>query len=311
MKYSPLFWPVELRGSVIYVLDETLLPQKVKYLRVTTYSQAVAAIKQMKTRAVGQVLLVMYTLLLVYKQNSGKKNLGKILETVAGAFNNARPTLSFRFLTDMVLGWQKQNLKVDQAIISFLDALKEKRIAQAQECAELLKDKDVVLTHCNISGLMPLIGEICRKQGKEVSFFVTETRPYLQGVRLTAWELKKAAFAVTVISDNMVAQVMKEGKVNKVIVGADNLAQNGDIANKIGTYQIAILADYFTVPFYVICPPPSSARTGEDIKIELRPPDELLKFCGRRIAPMGVQAYYPAFDITPNDLITKHIHLKI
>jgi methylthioribose-1-phosphate isomerase len=158
---------------------------------------------------------------------------------------------------------------------------------------------------------MPLIGEFCKKQNKNVSFFVTETRPYLQGARLTSWELKRAGFDVTVITDNMVAAVMQEGKIKKVIVGADHLAQNGDIANKVGTYQIAILAKHFDIPFYVICPPASGAKSGKDIKIEIRPDKELLEYRGLRLAPPGVKGYYPAFDITPNNLITEHIYLEI
>jgi len=311
MNYSPLFWPIELKGNTIYILDETLLPHKVKYIKAKNYQQAVLAIKQMKTRAVGQVLLVMYAFLLTFKQNQTKKNLGEILSVLAEAFNTARPTLSFKFLTDIVLAWQKQGIPLDKGILGFLDGLKAKRIAQAEECAELINNKETILTHCNISGLMPLIAELCRKHGKSIKFIVTETRPYLQGARLTAWELKEAGFDVTIITDNMAAQVMKEGKISKVIVGADNLAQNGDIANKVGTYQIAILADYFKIPFYVICPPPSLAKTGEEIKIEIRPDKELLEFCGTCIAPKGVKGYYPAFDITPNNLITKHIYLNL
>jgi len=109
----------------------------------------------------------------------------------------------------------------------------------------------------------------------------------------------------------MVAQVMHEGKVNKVIVGADHLAQNGDIANKVGTYQIAILAKHFNLPFYVLCPPASKAATGKDIKIEIRPEEELLEYQGIRLAPKGVRGYYPAFDVTPAELITKHIYLEL
>jgi len=311
MKYSPLFWPIELKGNAIYILDETLLPHKVKYIKAKDYKESVRAIKEMKTRAAGQVLLVMYSFLLEYSRNKEKKNLEEILLGIAEAFNTARPTLSFKFLTEMVLGMYKQGIPLDKGILGFLDGLKAKRIQQAKECAELINDNDVILTHCNISGLMPLIADICREKGKIISFIVTETRPYLQGARLTAWELSEAGFDTTIIADNMVAQVMKEGKVSKVIVGADNLALNGDIANKVGTLQIAILANYFKVPFYVICPPASRAKTGDEIKIEVRPEKELFEFCGVCIAPKGVKGYYPAFDITPNALITKHIHLEI
>jgi len=310
MKYSPLFWPIKLKGSTIYILDETLLPAKVKYIRVKNYQESCKVIKEMKTRAIGQVLLVLYTFILVIKNNKGKVHLPS-LEKVALALNSTRPTLSFKFLTDMVIGWTKSQLDVSECIFSFLESLKNSRLKQAKKVSALIKDNDVILTHCNISGLMPLIGEFCRQQNKKISFFVTETRPYLQGLRLTAWELYRAGFKVTVITDNMVAKIMQENKVNKVIVGADNLAHNGDIANKIGTYQIAILAKHFGVPFYVICPPASSAKTGKDIKIEIRPDKELLELEGKPIGPKGVCGYYPAFDITPNKLITKHIYLEV
>ncbi len=311
MKLSPLFWPIQLKGNTIYILDETLLPDKLTYLKARNYQDACWAIKNMKTRAVGQVLLVMYIFLLEVRKNKNKKNLSFILAKVAKAINAARPTLPFKILTDMVLGWAAKNEPLKENIPMFLEMLRNKRIQQAKIASKLLKDKDVILTHCNVSGLMPLIAEFCLKNKKHISFFVTETRPYLQGARLTAWELKHAGFSVTVIADNMVAQVMSEGKVNKVIVGGDHLAQNGDIANKNGTYQIALLAKNFNIPCYVLCPPASKVKTGKEIKIEIRPEEELLEFKGTRIAPEGVKGYYPAFDITPNSLITKHIYLEI
>jgi len=311
MKFSPLFWPIQLKGDTIYILDETKLPDKLVYIKARNYLQACQAIKEMKTRAVGQVLLVFYTFLLEIKKNKNKKDILRHLEKVAGAINATRPTLSFKTLTDMVLGRAKSGAPLERSILGFLDALKHKRIQQAEEAAKLIQDGDVILTHCNVSGLLPLIGEFCRREGKKISFFATETRPYLQGSRLTAWELKRAGIPVTLIADNMVAQIMKEGMVNKVIVGADHLARNGDIANKIGTYQIALLAKHFNIPFYVLCPPASEARSGIEIKIEIRPDKELLEFAGKRIAPAGVKGYYPAFDVTPNSLITQHIHLRV
>jgi methylthioribose-1-phosphate isomerase len=311
MKYSPLFWPIRFKRDIIYVLDESLLPKKVSYIRVNNYRQACKAIKEMKTRAVGQVILVFYIFLMVIRQNKNRKGLVSILNKVARAINSTRPTLSFKFLTDMIMDWVVQRLPLEKSILYFLAKLKNARIGQAEEMSRLIKDKDRILTHCNISGLMPLIGDFCRKQNKKISFFVTETRPYLQGMRLTAWELKAAGFAVTVIADNTVAQVMSEGKINKVIVGADHLAQNGDIANKIGTYQIALLARHFNIPFYVLCPPASGVKTGKGIRIEFRPERELLEFKGMRLAPRGVRGYYPAFDITPYYLITRRISLEI
>lgn len=310
-KFSPLFWPIQFKNKAIYILDETLLPHKTKYIKAANCEQACRAIKEMKTRAVGQVILVLYIFLLVIRKNKNKKNLMPLLHETAAMINTTRPTLSFHYLTDMILGWFCAGQPLEKNILGFLETLKQKRIQQAKTASLLLNDKEVVLTHCNVSGLMPLIAEFCQNDNKHISFFVTETRPYLQGVRLTAWELKRSGIDVTVIADNMVAQVMQEKKINKVIVGADNLAQNGDIANKIGTYQIAILAKYFNIPFYVLCPPPSRAKTGKDIKIEIRPQEELLEYQRIKLAPKGVCGYYPAFDITPNNLITEHIYLEI
>jgi methylthioribose-1-phosphate isomerase len=306
MKFSPLFWPIQLKGSMIYILDETKLPHKLAYIKAKDYKEACLTIKQMKTRAVGQVLLVMYIFLQLIKQNRQDE-----LTKVVKAINATRPTLPFKFLTNMVLGWVKSGAPLERHILAFLENLKTSRIRQAEEVSRLIKNGDVVLTHCNVSGLLPLIGDFCRKQNKELSYFVTETRPYLQGSRLTAWELERAGFDAVIITDGMVASVMSQKKVNKVIVGADHLAQNGDVANKVGTYAIAVLARHFKIPFYVLCPPASGAKNGRNIKIEVRPDKELLEYQGLRLAPRGVKGYYPAFDITPSRLITKHIPLRI
>jgi methylthioribose-1-phosphate isomerase len=306
MKFSPLFWPIQLKKDIIYILDETLLPHKLTYIKARNYQEACRAIKEMKTRAVGQVLLVMYIFLQLIKQKRQKE-----LVKAAKAINATRPTLSFKFLTDMVLGWAQSGAPLEKCILGFLEGLKCSRIRQAEEVSRLIRSGDVILTHCNISGLMPLIGEFCRQQNKKVSFFATETRPYLQGSRLTAWELKRAGFEVTIITDNMVAAVMSLGKVNKVIVGADHLARNGDIANKIGTYGIAVLARHFKIPFYVLCPPASALKSGKEIKIEIRPDKEMLEYQGLQLAPKGVKGYYPAFDVTPDKLITRHIYMEI
>jgi len=311
VKESLLFWPIKLKNNTIFILDETLLPQKIKYIKAKNYTECCRAIRQMKTRAVGQIILVFYTFLLAIKQNKNEKDLIPTLKRIAKTINATRPTLPFKILTDMVLGWAKNPLSLEKNILGFLKRLKNSRIKQAKKASKFIKNGDVVLTHCNVSGSLALMGEFCRQQKKRISFFVTETRPYLQGARLTAWELKQSGFNITVIPDSAVAHVVALGLVTKIIVGADQMAKNGDIANKIGTYQIALLARYFKVPFYVLCPPPSKAETGKDITVEIRPDRELLEFQGKRIAPKGVKGFYPAFDITPKKLITKHIILEV
>ncbi len=309
-EFSPLFWPVELKGATISILDETALPQALTYIKAKDDRQACRAIRQMKTRAVGQVLLVMNIFLQALRRHKGVLP-AKEAQRLAAAINATRPTLSFKTLTDMVLGWQAQAIPLERALEGFLSGLKHARIRQAQSAASLLRQEETVLTHCNVSGLMPLIASFAQGQGKRIGFFATETRPYLQGARLTAWELRRCGADVTLICDNMVAQVMKERKVTCVIVGADHLAQNGDFANKIGTYQIALLARHFGLPFYVLCPPPAATPSGAEIPIEVRPDKELLYLGATRIAPAGVGGYYPAFDVTPRELVTRHIHLEI
>lgn len=321
IKESPLFWPVNLKSNTILCLDETALPAKLTYLKARNLKEAINLIKSMKTRAFGQVLMAYHIFLLLLKKSKNLKpeEQIKFLKKAALEINRSRPTFPFSFFTEMVLGWAREAKKkekdisafTENKITGFLSYLKEKRVAQARALSRLIKDGDRILTHCNVSGSLVLAAQFCRKQNKKIRFFVTETRPYLQGSRLTAWELQKARFKVTIIPDSSVAYVMSKGLVNLVVVGADHMAQNGDIANKIGTYQIALLAHHFNLPFYVLSPPPSNARTGRDIKIELRPDKELLEFCGKRIAPKEAKGFYPAFDITPVRLITKHITLDL
>lgn len=312
LEYSPLFWPVKIKGKSIYVLDEKALPQKLTYLKLTNYKEVCSVIKEMRTRGVGQVLLVFYTFLMVIRQTRDKKNLYTELQKVSLALQGTRPTLPYSLLTEMVLKWALEDERsLENQILEFLKRLKEIRIHQAEEASRLIQNNDTILTHCNLSGLLPLIGKFCKQRQKKIRFFVTETRPYLQGARLTAWELQNQGFEVTIVADSTVAYIMSEGMIDKVIVGADQLARNGDIANKIGTYQIAILANYFRIPFYVVCPPPASARTGKEIPIEIRPDKELLTYQGMRFAPKNVKGFYPAFDITPYHLITRHIHFEL
>jgi methylthioribose-1-phosphate isomerase len=180
--------------------------------------------------------------------------------------------------------------------------------------AELLKERTNVLTHCNAGGLATSeygtalsVFFTCQDQGKRLHVFVDETRPLLQGSRLTAWELAQRGIDATLICDNMAGQVMREGKVQAVLVGADRIAANGDTANKIGTYSVAVLANAHGIPFYVAAPTTTFDLTidsGEQIPIEERSRDEITHGFGRQTAPDGVGVYNPAFDVTPARLIT-------
>jgi len=321
MKQSPLFWPVTLKGRTIYCLDETALPGQFVYLKARTTAQAVKFIETMKTRAVGQVIMAYLIFLLEFEKNRGLKpeRLMRHLEKTAGRIIQSRPTFPFQMFAGMVLGWAREaqakeiNIAAhtSQKIKGFLQHLKQARLKQAEDLSRLLKNGQCVLTHCHVSGSLVAAAEYCRKHGKKIKFIATETRPYLQGSRLTAWELKRAGYDVTLIPDSAVSSAMSRGMVDVVATGADHTAQNGDIANKVGTYQIALLAKYFKIPFYVLCPPPSRIKTGKDIRIEVRPDKEMLEFRGKRIAPQGVRGYYPAFDITPAKLITRHVRMAL
>jgi methylthioribose-1-phosphate isomerase len=180
--------------------------------------------------------------------------------------------------------------------------------------ADLIKDGWTVLTHCNAGplatcGYGTALGVImaAREQGKQIKVIADETRPLLQGARLTAWELQKAGIPVTLITDSMAGHFMKAGKINCVITGADRITANGDTANKIGTYTLAVLARENKIPFYIAAPVSTidaSLKTGYEIPIEERSPEEVTHLQGVRIAPEGVSALNPAFDVTPHRYIT-------
>jgi methylthioribose-1-phosphate isomerase len=180
--------------------------------------------------------------------------------------------------------------------------------------AALLRDGSTVLTHCNAGALATAghgtaLGVIrsAVEAGKRIAVFADETRPFLQGARLTAWELAEDGIPVTLITDNMAGHFMSRGEVHAVIVGADRVAANGDVANKIGTYMVAVLARRHQIPFYVAAPLSTidpETPNGEAIPIEERNSDEVTAFAGVRFAPLGVAARHPAFDVTPADLVT-------
>lgn len=326
MKESPLFWPAYFKDGILFVLDETLIPQKLHYIKVRNTQEAVKVIRQMKTRAFGQFLVVLNTFLLELNHAGAARRAApadgavvKHLEKTARMLNNSRPTFPFGEVTSIVIGWARkayaENIPlkpfVEKNIEGFLNGIRYQRLRRVREVAKLIKDGDHILTHCNVSGELAMAAQICKEQNKRVHFFATETRPYFQGSKLTCWELRRAGAPVTLIADNAVGSVLQDGLIDKVIVGSDRSCANGDIANKIGTYQIAVLAKEFGVPFYALTQPSNKIKRGEDIPIEIRKPDELLKFGKRKIVAGNVKGYYPGFDVTPHDLIKKQITLNV
>lgn len=309
------------------VLDETLIPDKVKYIQVRSTRSAVNVIKDMKTRAFGQFLVVLNTFLLALRKMksprandfTGQQKVLKKIQDIAHALNKSRPTFPFSEVTGIMVRWATMAIDsgldvrtfVKKNTEGYLEGIRFKRLERVEKIAEIIQDGDAVLTHCNVSGELAMAAYLCKRQKKEVHFFATETRPYFQGARLTCWELQKMGAKVTLIADNAVGSVMSDGLVNKVIVGSDRSCANGDFANKIGTYSIAVAAQHFGVPFYVLVQPSDKIRSGRDIPVEVRKPDELLRFEGKKIVRGAVDAFYPGFDVVPHELITRTIPIKV
>jgi methylthioribose-1-phosphate isomerase len=312
---SPLFEPVLWKGDGFKILDETLIPERIEYILVTRISQALEAVRDMRTRAFGQVLTFLYSAALVAEHFDGPEPepLRKRIEEMTRQFCDARPTFDFKGLGDYILKrfadlpssvscgeW------VAEQVRGLAGQIVKARQGRAKRTASILPSPARVLTHCNVSGELVAVARYCKEMGKHFSVIATETRPYLQGTRLTAWELTQAGVSVDLIPDNAVAQVMANGEINAIVVGSDRCAQNGDIINKVGTYPLALIAKEYGVPFYALVQDPGSLVQGDDVAIEERPVLELLNFQGRSLVPEAedqVAGRYPAFDITPSFLI--------
>jgi len=313
---SPLFEPVLWQGTGFAILDESLVPEKIEYLGVSDVAQALDAVREMKTRAYGQVLTFLYSAALIAQRYEGKEPgpLRDRLGEMTRQFCDVRPTFDFGGLGGFFEQWFKTlpaDINAGESIAKqareLAGQITRGRIARAKRAASILPDPARVMTHCNVSGELVAVARFCKELGKEFSVIATETRPYLQGARLTAWELAQAGVPVALIPDCAVAQVMAKGEVNAVIVGADRSAQNGDIINKVGTYPLALMAKEYGVPLHALVQDPRSVATGDDVPIEERPAAEVLFFQGQRLIASSdhrIEARYPAFDVTPAELIT-------
>jgi methylthioribose-1-phosphate isomerase len=318
---SPLFEPVHWQSAGFEILDEIQVPDKLEYIQVTEVAQALDAVRVMKTRAYGQVLTFLYSAALVAQQYQGNDPapLRERLAQLTQQFCDVRPTFDFHglgsyvaeFFDKLPVGGSVGETIARQAR-EFGAQITRARSARAKRAASVLSNPARVLTHCNVSGELVAVARYCKEMGKEFSVIATETRPYLQGARLTAWELAQAGVRVSLIPDGAVAQVMARGEVNAVIVGADRSAQNGDVVNKVGTYPIARLAHEYGVPFYALVQDPRSLERGSDVAIEERPAHEILTFHGQPLVADShslLKARYPSFDVTPARFITQLIGL--
>lgn len=313
-------------GKIRYI-DQTLLPHKVKFVDCTDVKKLWTAIKRLEIRgapAIGIAGALGVALIAVRSKAKTSRELIKEVSKCAKYLASSRPTAVNLFwaLTRMD-SLAKSNFSLPAPDLKklltkeALEIIAEDKAScrsMARHGAKLVRKGDTILTHCNAGGLATAdygtaLGVIfnAHKQGKRIKVYADETRPLLQGARLTTWELLNEGIDTTLICDNMAASLMAKGKIDKIFVGADRIASNGDAANKIGTYSLAVLAKYHKVPFYIVAPLSTfdfKLKTGKDIPIEERSADEVRSIMGKRIAPRNVKVYNPAFDVTPNRLIT-------
>ncbi|MGQ0763184.1 MAG: S-methyl-5-thioribose-1-phosphate isomerase [Acidobacteriota bacterium] len=321
---------VEWTKEGVRMLDQRLLPNEEKYLTLYSYEEVAHAIKKMVVRgapAIGVAAAMGLALGASQSVSTSLPDLEFDFKYMCEVMGATRPTAVNLFwaierMRDVIKKAKAEGVRdieevrtrlVKEAQAIFQEDIDSNR-AIGRHGAELINDGATVLTHCN-AGALATAGDygtalgVIRgavDAGKRVAVIADETRPFLQGARLTAWELSKDNIPVTVITDNMAGHVMKQGKVDCVVVGADRIAANGDAANKIGTYMVAVLAKQHDIPFYVAAPFSTvdlATATGEDIPIEERDPREVTHMREHQLTPDGVGVHNFAFDVTPNEMI--------
>lgn len=328
--------PVKWSDEGVLMLDQRLLPTEETWLTLKTYTEVADGIRDMVVRGAPAIgVSTAYGIALGVRQFVGTNmvDLEDELDYICEVLFKTRPTA-------VNLGWaideMKKTFAKAKAEGKSISEIKEILLDRAKEIheedieaqrliadfgGELIEDNSTVLTHCNAGALATggvwgtALGVIrgAVNQGKNIHVYADETRPYLQGARLTAWELKEDNIPVTLITDNMSGYMMKKGRVQAVVVGSDRIAANGDVANKIGTYMVAVLAKEHGIPFYVAAPLSTvdlNCPTGEEIPIEERDAREVTHIKGIQLAPEGIEIGNPAFDVTPNHLVTAIITEK-
>ena len=291
--------PIRWRGDRLELLDQRLLPDQAVYVTCRSAADVAAAIRDMVVRgapAIGCAAAFGVVL---------SRGSPESFEVLA----KSRPTAVNLF-------WALERMKKAQDLEAEAIAIYDEDLAANRAIgrlgAELIRERSRVMTHCNTGALATAgygtaLGVIRASKGKNISVIANETRPYLQGARLTAYELVQEGIPCTLITDSMAGHIMSKGEVDVIVVGADRIAANGDVANKIGTYALAVLAKRHGIPFYVAAPISTfdpAIPDGSHIVIEERPPSEVTGYREQRWAPEGVSVRNPAFDVTPAELIT-------
>jgi methylthioribose-1-phosphate isomerase len=324
---QPLAW----LGSKLRLIDQTRIPHEEVYLELSNYQEVAQAIREMKIRgapAIGVAAAYGVALGALEIKTSSRDEFMTRLKSVLQTIESTRPTARNLFMaTGRMLKVAEDAgtvAEVKEALVREAVSLHSEEASATRSLARfgagLIEDGSGILTHCNTGSLATTgygtaLGVIkyAHEQGKKLRVFATETRPRLQGARLTAWELKQAKIPFTLITDSMAGHFMSQGEISCVIVGADRIAANGDTANKIGTYTLAVLAMEHGIPFYVAAPTTTidpQVASGEEITIEERSPEEVTHIQGVSIAPEGIKVANPAFDVTPHLYITAIITEK-
>ncbi len=327
--------PLEFKDGVLKLIDQTRLPTELVYVDCRTSEDVAAAITDMIVRgapAIGVTAAYGIAIGAAASDASNHEDFLQELEDICAVMRKTRPTAVNLFwavermlrkaLEKKASGLDIDAIKkalADEAALMDMEDVKI-NMSIGSNGMDLIKEGSTVLTHCNAGALATCgygtaLGVIraAHEAGRNINVFADETRPYLQGARLTAWELAQDGIPVTLICDNMAGHFMKSGKIGCVIVGADRIALNGDTANKIGTYTVAVLAKENNIPFYVAAPVSTidfSMKTGDEIPIEERKAEEVTHIKGMRLAPEGISVANPAFDVTPCRYITAIITEK-
>jgi len=318
---------IEWKENRVKFIDQTKLPNELEYIETDDYKVIAEAIKQLRVRGAPLIgITAAFGIAVAIKnfKSDDKIEFFKFYNQVRDEIACTRPTARNLFYAiekiDSIIekykdsGIDKIVEEVEREALSIYEEDRQICDKIGENGQELIKDGTTVLTHCNTGflvtgGIGTALAVIYKaiENNKRVKVYADETRPLLQGARLTTWELKQKNIDVTLICDSVAASLMQKGKIDLVIVGADRIAKNGDTANKIGTYNLAVLCKEHKVPFYISAPYTTfdkSIETGKDIIIEERGSDEVTSFGGRRTAPENVKVYNPAFDVTPADLIS-------
>jgi methylthioribose-1-phosphate isomerase len=331
MRQKIFVQPIEWENNVIRIIDQTRLPLELKYEECRTVANVWQAIKKLKVRGAPLIGIAGALGFLLGMHKARAKGLLKEAKKLNKYLASSRPTaVNLSWALDLMQAVVEAHQRASKKeILSLLKKEVERLIHEdIQMCfkmseygSRLIRSGDSLMTVCNAGGLATsgygtALGVFYRahEEGKKIQVFACETRPLLQGARLTTWELKHNNIDVTLICDNMAADVMRKGKVSAVFVGADRIAANGDFANKIGTYSLAVLAHHHNIPFYCVAPFSTfdlSLSNGGAIPIEQRDKMEVTTLYFKRpIAPDGIRVFNPAFDVTPRSLVTAIITEK-